>query len=172
MRFLPASVAIYRYRGLIFPLEQIIGDGLERRGIATERLQRGAGAGGQAIRFLFRLFQAEQGRVGRLLRGDVLARTLAQLLRRLRHVEDVVDDLESETEALAEIGQALELLRRGIGRHRAQPDRRGNQRCGLVAVNVLQFLDADLLALALEVRDLPGDERLAARGGSEFVDDI
>ena len=42
------------------------------------------------------------------MRGHILAGVLPSFSRGLRHVENVVDDLESEAERLAEIGQALQ----------------------------------------------------------------
>ena len=64
-----------------------------------------------------------------------------------------------------------ELLRRGVGRHGAEADRAGDERGGLVLVDVAQFGRGDLLAFALEVGDLSGDELLAAGGDGEFVDE-
>ncbi len=129
------------------------------------------GADGKAISFLLRFIESEERGIGRLLRGDVLAGAFAEFLRCLGDVEDVIDDLEGEAEAFAEIGEAGELLRRGVGRHRAEPDGTGDERGGFVVVDVPQFSRADFLALAFEIGHLSGDEFLAACGHGEFVDD-
>ena len=59
---------------------------------------------GQTPRFAARFFQSDDRGISRFLRRDVFARALAELLRGLGDVENVVDDLEGEAERAAEAG--------------------------------------------------------------------
>ena len=101
-----------------------------RRGPRVERAQLRLRVRDQARRDLPRLFEAEQRRVGRLLRGEVLARGLAQHLGGLRDVEDVVDDLEGEADRAGVGAQRRDLRGRGAAEERTRDDR-GLQQGGL-----------------------------------------
>src|SRR5262249_39419701 len=71
-----------------------------QRALAEGR-EGGMGVGHEGLRPPARGLDAVHGGIGRLLLRLVLARRLAQLLRRRRDVEDVVHDLEGQTEAVA-----------------------------------------------------------------------
>src|SRR3954470_12171321 len=108
----------------------------------------------KSVRFVARAFKTENRGVGRLRRGHILARGLAEFFGRLCDVEDVVDYLKSETERLPEIGEIFQACRGGVSAHRAESDACREQRRGLAAMDVFQFRATDLFALAFEVRDL------------------
>ena len=74
-----------------------------RTGPAQPRL------GDQLVGFLQRSLDAEQRRIGRLLVRGVFACGLAQLLRGLGHVENIIHNLKRQPDVLAEVAQALEL---------------------------------------------------------------
>ena len=58
----------------------------------------GAGAGCALVRHRARAIEAEQRGIGRLVPGDVLAGGLPKCFRAALDVEDIVDDLERETD--------------------------------------------------------------------------
>ncbi len=64
---------------------------------------------------------------------------------------------------------ALELRRRGVGAHRAEAHRGGQQRRGLVFVNVAQLRAIDPLAFAFEIGNLAGNQSPAAGGDGDFA---
>ena len=61
-------------------------------------------------------FQADYGRVGGLLHGDVLAGGLAKLFAGLGDVENVVDHLEGEADVVTEVSKGGELGGGAVGR--------------------------------------------------------
>ena len=129
------------------------------------------GGGGEAMGFAAGTGEPENGGVGGLGGGDVFAGGLAEFLGGLGHIEDVVDDLKSEAERLAEVGERGEARGRGMGAHGTEADAGGQERGGFAAVDVLQSRAAEFLAFALEVGDLAADEPLAAAGAGEFADE-
>lgn len=147
-----------------------MGDFLEVEGLLAEGFEGAEGLCGEAFGFLPRLFEAEDGGVGGLVDGGVLAGGFTELLGGLGDVEDVVDDLEGEAEVVAEIGEGLKFVRGGVGGHASEAHRAGEE-CGS-----LRFVDADevalgeLLAFAFEVEDLASDEPATVAGLGEFGD--
>src|SRR5207247_6808935 len=85
----------------------------------------------------------------------VLARGLTERLARFLNVQNVVHDLEGETDVLAVTGERL-ILRGGRARvDRAHAQAGAQQRSGLRAVNRLQQLRIRRLDLAFEGPHLP-----------------
>src|ERR1035437_3155736 len=101
-------------RNLSVPFQQKFRQSFESDSFAFESRnagQRGESFGRQLFCNLPRFFQAHNRRIGRLLRPRVLARRFAELLAGLRHVQNVVNDLEREADVITEIRQCLELRR-------------------------------------------------------------
>src|SRR6266850_1426722 len=90
--------------------------------------ERGAGPGG---------LDAVNRGIGRLLLDLVLARGLAELLGARDHVEDVVHDLEGESQIGARHAQRLHLSGVGPAEHRADAEGRADERARLVRVDVV-----------------------------------
>ena len=82
------------------------------RGLAAKNFQGIERAVSEAACDRAGFFQADDGGVGRLLRGGVLAGGFAELLAGLGHVKYIVDDLEGEADVVAKGGQRGELGRR------------------------------------------------------------
>ena len=102
-------------------------------------LQRGMGLVAQFDRMAAGGLQAEHRHVGGLVVVHVLAGGLAQGVRFLRHVEDVVHHLEGHAQRRAVVGQCtpgavIGLAAGGTHLHAGQ-----QQRAGLAAVHVAQF---------------------------------
>ncbi len=119
--------------------------------------------------FRARFLQTENRWVSGLVSGGILARALSEFLARLRDVENVVDHLEGQPKGSTEVGDRTELRRFGVGAHRPEPDRRGEQGRGFVFVDVAQLRAVDPLAFAFEVGDLAGDQSPAAGGDGDFA---
>src|SRR5205814_5174065 len=143
---------------LSITLQKIHGQRLQRGGLSLEYLKRRERAAGELPGNFPRLFQADNGRISRLLCPRVFAGGLPQLLGRLREVEDVVDNLEREAHVVSEAGQSLELRRSAVGAHTSQPRRTAEQRRGLALVDVFQFVAGYFFPFAFEVGDLARDE--------------
>ena len=123
----------------------VAGDGRPGRAdvsaFATEGAKGGVRFGGQPPGLLTRALQAQDGGIGRFLRGEVLARALAEFFARLRHVENVVDDLKRQAERAAEARQRLPDGR--AWRSRSSPPKRMavvSKRRRLALVDVAQLL--------------------------------
>src|SRR5579884_2101214 len=121
---------------------------MQRSGAIAEYFQRSKRAVGELTGDLARFFQADDGRIGGFLGGSVLAGRFAELLARLRDVEDVVDDLERKADVVAEFGEGLELRGGAISAHAAQPDRAAEQRRSFAFVDVFELVRGNLFALA------------------------
>src|SRR5262249_19099658 len=144
------------------------GQRVEQCRALAERRDRLARLGAQGRGDPTRALQAVQPPVGRLPGRGVLARGLAELLRALRGVEHVVDDLEREADGRAVAGQPREVRARGPAQHAAAAHARGEQRARLGPVQALQRVRADVaIALRLQVRDLSADQARCTRGLAE-----
>src|SRR5215813_13676496 len=128
--------------------------GAQGQGALAEGRKGGVGVGDERLRASARGLDTVHGGIGRLLLRLVLARRLAQLLRRRRDIEDVVHDLEGEAEAVAGDAERLELGRAGPGEDRPRPDRGADEGGRLVGVDVVHDGHPGYLALALDVGDL------------------
>ena len=123
---------------------------------------------GEAVRFRAGGFQAHQRRIGALFCFDILAGAFAEFFARLRHVEDVVDDLKGQAGGHAEVMQRLHLLRAGAGAHAAQLHAGGEQRGSFAFMDKTQILQRQLFALALQIGHLTAHEVQAACRACEF----
>src|SRR6266403_2305831 len=146
----------------IFALEEIICERVESVAFYTESRQRCVRLFREAFRFRARFLQTNDGRVSRLLCGDIFARTFAEFFTGLCHIENVVDDLKRQTKRASKFCDRTELLRIRVCAHRAEPDRRSQDRGSLVFVNVTQTRHVDLLSFAFEIGDLSRDSLLTA----------
>ena len=107
---------------------------------------------------------AEQADVGRLVLRRILARGLAQRGGAGLGVEDVVDDLEQQADAVGEMGETGQCRIIGIAAMRAEQHGGADQRAGLVDVHLLEFGQRQRLADGGEVDGLAAGH--AARAGS------
>ena len=140
-------------------------------------VERGAGpgprVGGQRLRSL----EAEQGRVGGLAGGGVLAGRLAEVGGRAFDVEHVVDDLEGEADFAAEDADGADRRRVGAGHRRPGHGGRLDQRAGLARVHVGQRRGVEgrpgravVRAHGVEVDRLAADHAGGAGGGGDHAD--
>jgi hypothetical protein len=90
----------------VSPVDEILCERLERGGGVAEGSEGGKGVGDEFGGVVAGLLDAEDGGPCGFVAGGVLAGGLAELLRGLRDVEDVVDDLEGEAGLFAEGAQA------------------------------------------------------------------
>ena len=87
---------------------EVLGERLERLGGRAEGFEGGEGVGDELVGVAAGLLDAVDGGPRGLDAGGILAGGLAEFFGRLRHVEDVVDDLEGEAGLFAEGAQAGE----------------------------------------------------------------
>jgi hypothetical protein len=106
------------------------------------------------------------------LRSRVLAGRLAQLLARLRDVEDIVDHLKGESDIAAELSERFQLSGRAVRAHSAQPDAAAKQCRSLALMDVPKLLLLDPFALAFQVRDLAGDQLEGTRRARKLKNDV
>src|SRR5204863_9936516 len=81
---------------------------------------------------------------------------------RLGDIENVVDDLKRETERAPELCYGGELLCSCVRAHRAETNRRGQNRGRLILMNVAKIGQAYLFAFSFQVSDLAGDQFAAS----------
>jgi hypothetical protein len=79
----------------------------------------------------------------------------------LGYIEDIVDDLECETESLPELCDSGKSPGVCVGAHRAQPDRAFQHGCGFVLMDKSQLIAFDSLAFRFEIGHLTSDQSLA-----------
>ena len=133
----------------------------------TARDSMGAGALGRGHAARFR--EAVDSREGDLVLLGVLARGLAQGFGGLLHVQNVIDDLESQAHVLSVAGKRVVLLGSGAGVDGAEAQAGAQQGAGLRAVDGLEQLRVGRFVFALEVEHLPSDHAVdCAGGGGEF----
>ena len=101
--------------------------------------------------------------VGHLALERILAGGLAQGLGGACHVQDVVRDLEGETESIAVPAEGRDLVGRCPACPSAAAHGRADEGGGLARVDALEALGVGRLARAREVLDLPADHAGAAR---------
>src|SRR5687768_7168574 len=109
-----------------------------------------------------RSVEAVDAHVGELAMALVRALRLAECLLLTCHVEDVVDDLEKDTQLRSEpaegdCGRSSDATQDGYA-----VDRRGDQPAGLELVQA-----ADVVRFALDVHVLAADHPVDARSGDE-----
>ena len=85
-------------------------------------------------------------------------------------VEQVVRDLEGEAEVLGEAADHLEVAAAGVGGHGAELAGGHEQGAGLVAVDVFEDVEVDLLGAASEVERLAADQAVGADRRRQMVD--
>ena len=109
---------------LVAPRPDVVSQSHQRRrGPRVERAQLRLRVRNQVRGDLPRPLQAQQRRVRRLLRRQVLPGRLPQDLGRLRDVEDVVDDLEGEADRAGVGAERGDLRSGGASQERAGDDR-------------------------------------------------
>src|SRR5579885_1696203 len=140
---------------------QRVGAGVE----ADERLMSPAF---EFAREFARAIDAEKRREGRLAGGLVLAGPLAHLLRRRLDIEEIVDDLKSESEGARVVAETGKLAIGGAAQARASDDRGMEERAGLLRVQDLQFIERERPAFALKIDHLPADHPGRTRGFGEI----
>ena len=148
---------------------EVAGQRLERIGGEAEGFDGGEGLGDEPAGVAARLLEAVDGGPGGLDAGRVLAGGLAKLLGRLRHVEDVVDDLEGEADLFAECAQSRDGRDPHLGIEMwgtricgqtvesAADDAGGDERAGLGAVDGLDQFGGGRDAFGLDVYHLATD---------------
>src|SRR5262249_62395888 len=116
----------------------------------------------QALRLLDQLAgpllrgrQAVQRRIGGLLLALVAAGRFPELREAAFDVEDIIDDLERESEGLPGPADRLDVLDARAGQRPAPAERRPDERGRLVQVYVVEHRGRDGLALRLDVDHLP-----------------
>ncbi len=143
---------------LFFPAQKVIRQSFQCDCFAFEDFQRSEGAIGQLPGQRAGFLHSHNRGVSGFLRGSVFASGFAELLGGLRDVEDVVDDLERESDVVAEIGQRLELGGSAIGAHAAQANRAAEQ-CGSFSfVDVFELRGGSFFYVAVEIRHHDGLE--------------
>jgi len=150
----------------------VIGDLAETIGVRSEREESFLSGLGETPGLLAGGFESQEGRVGGLLSGDVLAGAFAQLAARLGDVEDVVNDLKGEAKVFSKGGQGLKLLFGGIGAHGPESQAGYDHRGGFAFVDETEFGPGGLFAFRFEVGDLSGDEGPATGGEGEFLEKV
>ena len=73
-------------------------------------------------------------------------------------IKNVVDDLESEAEGLAESGEVTKFCGMDSYRHGSETQRGGNKGAGLGAVDFHKFFERDALFFRIEIEDLACDQ--------------
>jgi len=135
------------------------GQAIQYRAALAKRRDRRLRIAQQPPRRFPRAVEAEQPHVGRLARGRVLARGLAELLRAFRGVEDVVHDLEGEADGVSEPPEPPKVLFARAPEDTTAHDASAEQCARLRAMQALQVGDRHVFApLRFEVRDLAADE--------------
>ncbi len=107
----------------------------QSRGVGAEWLYRFACRGGEPEGFPARGLKTDESGIGGFLRGEILARALAEFFARLSDVENVVDDLEGQSHFGAECRKRRELTRRGICGQCAELETRADHCSRLAFVN-------------------------------------
>lgn len=87
-------------------------------------------------------------------------------------IENVVDDLEGETEIVSEVGEGFELSRSGVGGHAAEAEGGGEKRGGFVFVNANQLRLAEIFTFAFEIENLSSDEFFGSATDREFAEKL
>src|ERR671924_169406 len=96
---------------LALPLDDVVGQGAERRRPCAERREPLLRALDVHLRLAPRRLEAVDRGVGRLLLSLVAARRLAELLEAPLDVEDIIHDLEGEPELAARLAHLRHDLR-------------------------------------------------------------
>src|SRR4051794_31636650 len=148
--------------------DDAVGELAELLGIGdAAAVERGVSGATERFGMRVRGVEAEDGDVSRLVVLVVLAGGLAERRRRLRDVEDVVDDLEREADGIAILAERLPLVGAGAAAGRAHEDAGAQQRSGLPAVHVREGPFVELQADAREIDRLPARHSGTARGTRE-----
>src|SRR4029077_3387342 len=106
----------------VFAFEEIVCEHVESVAFYTESRQCSVRLFREAFRFRARFLQTNDGRVSRLLCGDIFARAFAKFFTGLCHIENVVDHLKRQTERASELCDRTELFRICIRAHCAESD--------------------------------------------------
>src|SRR2546425_4079159 len=79
-------------------------------------------------------------------------------------VEDVIDDLKGETDAIAEHANAFQIRFGSSAQISADPDARTDQRARLGPVNRFELLFVSRRHFSLDIQNLAGDHSIATPG--------
>ena len=133
----------------------------------AERAQRADGALLRLCGAAPRAFDAERGRVGRLVVARVAAGVLAERRSVLLDLEQVVANLEYEPDVAREHVEARTLLGAQVAELARHHDGGSDQRAGLAAMNALEAALVDALTLGGHVERLAADHAGGSRGARE-----
>mmetsp|Transcript_1613 Transcript_1613/g.5893 ORF Transcript_1613/g.5893 Transcript_1613/m.5893 type:complete len:208 (+) Transcript_1613:661-1284(+) len=126
----------------------VIREGEEGRGFGgIVAFELRLGVDNHLVRDALALLEADERGVGGFAHRLVLARRLAELLARLRAVEDVVDYLKREADGLRVAAQSLDVLFARPAQNRTAHHSRLEQGARFVRVDVLQRLEANLFGV-------------------------
>src|SRR6266851_6915352 len=143
----------------------------EARGTFRVRSKLGNGLGRQIVGNLVRALQPVNRGIGCLLLRHVFSCRLAERGGGFLDVKNVVRNLESPADSLAESPQARDIFGAGACAYGTGCDRGADQRSGFRAVNVLQHLRIDGLAFGFDVSDLATDHSIDSASGSRHFDE-
>ena len=131
---------------------------MQRFGVAIgEYRQRFVRLTSEPSGFGARVLQADHCGIGRFLCSDVFAGALAQYLGRLCHIENVVDDLESQPEPVSKVGNRAQFFRICVCPHCAEPDGSFQHGGGFVLVDITELVEFDVLAFGFDIGNLTGN---------------
>lgn len=145
-----------------------MGDGFEGFGVFTEGFQGGGSDFGEAFGFFFSFFETEDGWVGGFFCFEIFSGAFSELFAGLGDVENVVNDLEGESEGLTEAGEVFEFFRGGVSRHGTEADGGGDKGGGFILMDVAKLGWGNFFTFAFDVNDLTSDECLATAGLGKF----
>lgn len=138
--------------------EEVFCECFEGDGTASERFQGGIGPGGETSGNSARFFEADDRWVSGLLGGNVFTGGLAELLAGLGNIQNIIYDLESEADVIAEIGKSPELCRGAVRGHAAKAHGTAKKRGSFSFVDISKVRFGDLFSLAFEIGHLTSDE--------------
>ena len=105
-----------------------------------------------------RRLQPKNRRIRALPSLHILARRLAKLLGRLRHVQNVINHLKRQPQRMPELRKRRQLHSIRPTHHPAQPQRTRQQRRRLPLVNRPQFTETHLPRLPLQIQYLTANQ--------------
>src|SRR5262249_32710034 len=157
---------------LILAFHQKLRDGFQGIRAGAEAVEMRKSGAHQSVCFFQRFIDTEEGGIGGFFCGDIFAGRLAELLGCLRDIEDVVDNLEGETDILCEAAKLGNGVGIGFSVEASTHHARGNQGCSLGTVNVLQHGEIGFRVFRFEIDDLTANHAVDGSGTvRNFLDD-
>ena len=158
---------------LVLSLNDVVRNTDERRRPIAEGRQRLLGLVDQPLGLGLGPVQPQELHVRGLVGHQVLGGGLAQILRRGRHVENVVGDLEGQADVERVPLAGGDLLGRGAAEDGTGGNGHLEERRGLVGVDPSQLVQGGIsLGLALEVHHLSSGQADVADGLAQPADDV